>query len=592
MRQTFERLESLFRELSRQTSYAVLVAGVFPLLIRALLLPAMPPPEPRVHDEFSHLLAADTFAHGRPANARHPFAMHFESPHVLVRPSYASVYPPAQGLMLAAGQAVFHHPWTGVWLSVGLMSAALCWALQGWLPPTWAFFGSLLFALRLGIFSYWMNSYWGGAPAALGGALVLGALPRMLTRRSLMASVWMALGLALLANSRPFEGSVYAILLLGVALAKTKTWPIVWPAILILAISGAAMSYYFARVTGDPLRMPYVLYRSQTSAPHFILQRPRPTPVFHHRELRNNDDWELTAYRTARTENMFVRTTERAQVHWRFFFSALFTIPLICLPWLWKERDARLLLIATGLFFLIALSFQVWQSPHYAAPATALFALLFTMALRRFSRWQWRDWPVGLAVARALPIATLLTLLLNTSARNPSAAGSRWAAWGQSAGPRAVIRERLIASGEKHLVMVRYTPQHDATDEWVYNGADIDGSQVIWSREMGPLRDGGLLRYFAGRRIWLAEPDADPPRISPYPVDRVKHPDVLRAGLLKARADVCEQEACPLTCEQWNELLRRTAGEWVDVDLGCTAGNARSGVVSFEHWFSWLQGEG
>ena len=158
----WERFE---RRLSEFAHYKVLSwvgLGALVLLARIALLPIWPIPKPSVYDEFSYLLQADTFAHGRLTNPAHPLWQFFESTYILQRPTYASRFPPAQAIAMALGQVIFGHPWIGVWLSAGLLAAALCWALQGWLPPGWALFGAFI-GLDLCLFSYWMNSYWGGA---------------------------------------------------------------------------------------------------------------------------------------------------------------------------------------------------------------------------------------------------------------------------------------------------------------------------------------------------------------------------------------------------------------------------------------------
>jgi hypothetical protein len=59
-------------------------------------------------------------------------------------------------------------------------------------------------------------------------------------------------------------------------------------------------------------------------------------------------------------------------------------------------------------------------------------------------------------------------------------------------------------------------------DEWVYNRADIDGSKVVWAREMDAADNLELTQYYRGRRVWLVEPDAIPARISPYPAVETK----------------------------------------------------------------------
>lgn len=81
-------------------------------------------------------------------------------------------------------------------------------------------------------------------------------------------------------------------------------------------------------------------------------------------------------------------------------------------------------------------------------------------------------------------------------------------------------RARVAAELESHpgrqIAIVRYAPDH-RNPEWVYNGADIDDSKLVWAREMDPASNRELLTYFKGRTAWLVEPDRNPPNVSPYP---------------------------------------------------------------------------
>ena len=59
-------------------------------------------------------------------------------------------------------------------------------------------------------------------------------------------------------------------------------------------------------------------------------------------------------------------------------------------------------------------------------------------------------------------------------------------------------------------------------EEWVHNLADIDGSRVVWARDLGPAKNEKLQRYYPDRTEWLLEPDAKPPRLSRYAAAPVK----------------------------------------------------------------------
>ena len=106
--------------------WSIVLVSVFALVGCATMGFLLGIAQPQIGDEYSYLLAADTFAHGRLTNPTQPMWVHFETLQVIHQPSYMSKYMPAQGVVLMLGKIFGGHPIVGVWLSMAFMCAAIC----------------------------------------------------------------------------------------------------------------------------------------------------------------------------------------------------------------------------------------------------------------------------------------------------------------------------------------------------------------------------------------------------------------------------------------------------------------------------------
>ncbi len=518
------RLGSLrrrFHRIANRRVWAIVISGALPVLIRLSLLGVMPVPEPSIHDEFSHLLLGDTLAHGRLTNPAHPMWRHFESIHIIQQPTYNSMYPPAPGSFLALGEVLFHEPWAGVVIGVGLMCAALCWMLQGWLPPAWALYGALVAGLKIGVVGLWINSYLGGSVSAIGGALLIGALPRLRRGHTpTLPALFTGLGMVILMNSRPFDGALLSLLALSylvlVVQPRRKLVPLLAPAAIVLTCGILFTGYYNWRVTGNPTRMGYQVNRDTYGWPENLafLQAKKLVlrdPVLQKMYLKEVSQRDVYSTPLKIVDNLLTRLFD----NWTYFIGPVLTVPLLFLPWVFRDRRTRPLVLFIAAIAILNL-FQLVLYPYHLGPVVGVMFALVAQGMRHLYVQLGRR--RGAVAVMVLPVCLILVGAMKQEA---DALDLHLAYWERATEPhrdaRAYIAEWLARRPGKQLVVVRYAPFHNPNQEWVYNGADIDRSKVVWAREVDARQDAELLRYFKDREVWLLEADVYPQRVVKYP---------------------------------------------------------------------------
>jgi hypothetical protein len=272
------------------------------------------------------------------------------------------------------------------------------------------------------------------------------------------------------------------------------------------------MGYYNWSLTGNALLLPHVLNsRTYRSTGLFLWDHPKPPLEYHNqqfedfyngweREDYNNswhDVWKVSAEKLIRNGSTY------------FWWGSVLLLPGLLFALFDRKMRVPLLtffLVTAGVFSLI------WSMPHYIAPLACVIFLLLVQAIRYLRTFRPRGLPLGLALSWA--VVCLLAVDVGLSVRNRQCDPLLWTCQGDPS--RAAIAEKLAHTPGKHLIMVRYNEDHNIHDDWVFNGAEIDGAKVLWARELDEEQNARLFAYFKDRKLWLVTPDDDNTKLIPY----------------------------------------------------------------------------
>jgi hypothetical protein len=472
-----------------RAAYALVLAVA--VAVTALAVAVHGAPVPHIHDEFTYLFAGETYANFRLAFPSPPSPESFWSPHLLVEPTFASKYPPGQGLALAIGY------WTGDplfgLLLTGIVAAiTLLWALRAVVGPIPALVTALCFAGSALFLGVWIRTYMGGMVAFSGAALVLGSCLRM-HRHTPTRLAYLALGIgtAALFLSRPFEGAIVCILA-GILYAnhalrqfrndsrRVATGVLIATLPLLLAFGFQAAVNH--AVTGSAWRMPHPEFHAQyMTQPIFIWQeaqparKPSPAVAEAEQVLMASGGWAEHIRESLSGAFIAASAVSSPWLPWLILLSLPF---LALLEW-------RLLVVLAGFPLLHALSNYLELHFYFGPIAPIWFLAIATMFEYLATRLRQRG------VAAALMLLALACLVGPGLHEAPSTHGYR----------HHHDLKRALAQRAPSLVFVRYGATANPHLAIVYNDPALR-NHTLFVNELDESANCTVLANFGGREVW------------------------------------------------------------------------------------------
>jgi len=277
--------------------------------------------------------------------------------------------------------------------------------------------------------------------------------------------------------------------------------------------AAAFIGYYNWRGTGSALLPPEVLnQRTYWSSPTFLWQKERPKIHFPQPEF--NEFYNVMAHemwlqnRPDTFAKFWSRFSSLVREVVKFFIWPELCLPLLAFPWILRSRRARFL-FAEFAFCFFGLFLVPWFLPHYLAPLTGCIFALLVQGTRHLRIWKFGGRLVGMGLPRVMVLFAIIPILIRPQ-------GYLIPEPPRGIEYRAKLKAQLNDAPGKHLVIVRYSQNHNVYAEWVHNDADIDSAKVVWARDIPGIALNPLLDYFRGRHIWTVEPDDASPRLVPF----------------------------------------------------------------------------